>query len=287
MAAHTSTSVNPYNSVLMVHPHYFDVEYSINPYMTDAEGNLNKVDRSLAVIQWQNLKTAYERVGLKVFVLDGVENLPDMVFAANQSFPFLKNGQKSVVLSRMRSVYRQNEVQFFKKFYQQQGYEIYELSEEMSFEGNGDALIQPGTQSIWGGYGYRTDLKVYDQLARITGYHVHPLRLQSEYFYHLDTCFAILNHNTVAYVPAAFDVNGVQLIQQKFQKTIEIHETEARSFFAANCHSPDGHHVFLHPGAERFKTSLKNQGFVPVELNTSEYMKSGGSVFCMKMMVIR
>ncbi len=270
----------------MVHPQYFDIEYAINPYMTDASGNLNKVDRSLAVIQWQNLKTAYEKIGIKVFILDGAEKLPDMVFAANQSFPFIKNGRKSVILSRMRSAYRQNEVHFFKKFYQLLGYEIYELTAEMSFEGNGDALVQPGTQEIWGGYGYRTDLKIYEQVAKITGYKVHPLKLQSEYFYHLDTCFSILDHNTVAYVPSAFDKNGVKLIEQKFQRTIEIHENEALSYFAANCHSPDGRHVFLHPGAERFKTALKHHGFEPVELNTSEYMKSGGSVFCMKMMVI-
>lgn len=276
--------MNILNAVLMVHPQYFDVQYAINPYMKDDQGKLNKVDRQLAIIQWQNLKTAYERIGLQVHVLDGAEKLPDMVFAANQSFPFIKNKQKSVILSRMRSEFRQNEVAFFKKFYQTHGYEIYELSEDMHFEGNGDALIQPGTQEIWGGYGYRTDLKVYDQIAKMTGQHVNPLRLQSEYFYHLDTCFSILDQNTVAYVPEAFDADGRQLIQQKFSNTIAIHEQEARQFFAANCHCPDGQHVLLHPGAERFRTALKNQGFVPVELNTSEYMKSGGSVFCMKMM---
>lgn len=278
---------NPFNAVLMVHPQYFDVEYAINPYMKDAQGNLNKVDRQLAVIQWQNLKACYERLGLTVFALDGVEKLPDMVFAANQSFPFLKNQKKSVILSRMRSPYRQNEVQYFQQFYRRQGYEVYELETDCTFEGNGDALIQPGTQEIWGGYGYRTDLKVYDQVAKITGYKINPLKLQSEYFYHLDTCFSILDHQTVAYVPTAFDAQGVRLIKEKFSRTIEIHEKEAVDCFAANCHSPDGRHVIFHPGAERFRTALRNQGFVPVELNTSEYMKSGGSVFCMKMMVIK
>ncbi|MFN8945942.1 MAG: dimethylarginine dimethylaminohydrolase family protein [Pseudobdellovibrionaceae bacterium] len=278
---------NPFTEVLMVHPQYFDIEYAINPYMKDSAGNLNKVDRQLAVIQWQNLKTAYERIGFSVSVLDGVEKLPDMVFAANQSFPFLKGQKKSVILSRMRSEYRQKEVAYFQKFYQSKGYDIYEISNDLTFEGNGDALIQPGTNEIWGGYGYRTDLKVYDQVAKITGMKVHPLRLNSEFFYHLDTCFSILDAQTVAYVPSAFDSSAIKLIQQKFKRNIEVHEKEALDFFATNCHSPDGKHVILHPGAERFRTALKDHGFVPVELDTSEYKKSGGSVFCMKMMMIK
>ena len=45
--------------ILMASPEYFDVIYEINSHM-----NLStKVDKNLAVIQWNNLKEIYESIG--------------------------------------------------------------------------------------------------------------------------------------------------------------------------------------------------------------------------------
>lgn len=270
--------------ILMVDPKYFDVVYAINAHMTSADGQLNKVDKTLAKSQWQTLKSTYENLGFQVEVLPPVDGLPDMVFSANQSLPFWndRTGRPAVILSKMRSEFRKNEVSSFEKYYQNANYEIHHLKSNLALEGNGDALLQGKT--LWAGYGFRTDKSVYEEVQMITGFEVLPLELNNEYFYHLDTCFSILDEKTVAVVREAFLPRDFQTIQSRFKTVIEIDWMEAKDLFAGNCHSPDGRHVILHPGSQKFCNDLRKHGFEPLEINTSEYMKSGGSVFCMKMM---
>ncbi|HLM22329.1 MAG TPA: hypothetical protein VK390_12510, partial [Propionibacteriaceae bacterium] len=64
---------------LMCPPTYFDVIYSINPWMDPA----GHVDRVLAVRQWSALVDTYRATGHRVDLLEPVPGLPDMVFAAN------------------------------------------------------------------------------------------------------------------------------------------------------------------------------------------------------------
>ena len=64
---------------LMCPPTYFDVTYSINPWMDTSR----QVDRALAVRQWSALVDAYRSTGHRVDLLKPLPNLPDMVYAAN------------------------------------------------------------------------------------------------------------------------------------------------------------------------------------------------------------
>ena len=98
-------------SVLMVTPNHFDVLYVINPHM---KGNVGNIDKDLARQQWHHLKQCYEDLGFPVHIIQGQPNLPDMVFAANQSFPYVDNqNNKVVIISRMASQHRVPEVEFF------------------------------------------------------------------------------------------------------------------------------------------------------------------------------
>jgi len=271
--------------VIMVSPEYFDIEYAINPYMTTHDGSLQKIDTLKAQSQWNDLKNTYSKLGYAIEVIPGVKGLPDMVFSANQSFPFWdhKKQKPSVIMSNMRSEFRRSEVSYFEKYYSDNNYDIYHL-EKNAFEGNGDALIRPGRNQIFGGYGFRTDKSVYSEIQNITNYEVILLELKNEYFYHLDTCFSFLGENTIAIVPEAFTAEGLASLRREFSKIIEIDIEEAKGNFAGNCHCPDGKNVILHKGSEKFKKALNENGFHVFEVNTSEFMKSGGSVFCMKMM---
>src|ERR1700738_4561904 len=64
---------------LMCRPDHFEVSYAINPWMDPAEG----ADRERAIEQWEALRAAYVRLGHQVSLIDPVDGLPDMVFAAN------------------------------------------------------------------------------------------------------------------------------------------------------------------------------------------------------------
>lgn len=286
-----TTGLVPYKEVIMVHPQYFDIKYAINSHMLDANGNLNQINKQLALTQWNDLKNKFLNLNLKVHVLEASEEFPDMVFSANQSFIFkdAKTEEKKAVISNMRSNYRKKETSFFKDWYKNNHYKIFELGDESSelcFEGNGDIIPHPDFSFFWGGAGPRTDRAIYDQLNKKLNLKFEVLNLTHPDFYHLDTCFVVLDTKTCAFVPAAFSQSDAEKIKNHFHTTITITEEEAKKYFAANAFCPDGKNVVVQIGTKKFKADLKNHGFNIIEVDTSEFMKSGGSVFCMKMALI-
>jgi N-dimethylarginine dimethylaminohydrolase len=273
--------------LLMVTPEFFDVTEVLNPHMKNDLGHLNLINKENAKSQWQNLKNIYKYLGCEISVIDGQKGYPDMVFSANQCLPVYKKDKSySVILSHMAHPSRKGEVAYFKDWFNQQGYEsiALEFSESnIHFEGMGDALWHPNKTLLFGGHGFRTHPKAYDLISNAIQCEIVSIPLVDTHFYHLDTCFSILNEDVVAYVPEAFSQDTVTCIQKYFKKCIKIHRDEALSYFSGNCFCPDGKHVILQSGAKKFCDDLKLNGFSPIEVDTSEFMKAGGSVFCMKL----
>ena len=101
----------------MASPEYFDILYVINPHM---EGNIGTVNKEMAIQQWTLLKECYEQLGFPVHVIQAQPNLPDLVFTANQSFPFIDDkGAPVVIISRMASKHRAPEVEFFAEWFEE------------------------------------------------------------------------------------------------------------------------------------------------------------------------
>src|SRR5688572_897306 len=69
-------------AVLMCRPEHFTVVYRINPWMNPAM----PTDTNLALAQWQALHDTYVGLGYDVQLIDPIEGLPDMVYAANGGF---------------------------------------------------------------------------------------------------------------------------------------------------------------------------------------------------------
>lgn len=271
--------------VLLVKPTYFSVEYVINPHM---EGHIGDVDKLAAQNEWEHLKAAYEELGLYVHVEEGQRGYPDMVFCANQSLPNIsKEGKKEVIMSVMHSDQRKDEVPFIKKVYQDSSYDILHLDQSRfsDFEGMGDAIWHFKKRLIWGGFGFRSTKDVYDVISEIFKTPVIALGLIDERFYHLDTCFCVLDSTTALIYPEAFTDEGKALIYALFDTVIEASKYEAENLFACNATCPDGKNVFIQQGCVDVNQKLKDAGFKVHEFSTYEFLKSGGSVFCMKMLL--
>jgi N-dimethylarginine dimethylaminohydrolase len=101
-------------------------------------------------------------------------------------------------------------------------------------------------------------------------------------FYHLDTAICVLGPDTCMAFMGAFDEEGKALVRAMFAQVLEVTREEAMQF-ACNACSVDGETVFIQRGISRVNQELIGLGFKVREFDTSEYMKSGGSVFCMKM----
>ncbi|MCB0378787.1 MAG: hypothetical protein KDD33_09865 [Bdellovibrionales bacterium] len=271
-------------TMTMVDPEFFDVKYAINPHMTNEKGELNTIDKPKARAQWNALKNSFESLGMTVEVLAGIEGLPDMVFCANQTFPFIQSEKKSIVLSQMQSEYRQPEVQAFRSWAQSKDWETFEVK-GTNFEGMGDALWDYEGQRIFGGFGFRTHPEVYSQLERWVEQPIIALELVDDRFYHLDTCLAILGRGQAAFVEEAFSTEAIATLKGAFDVLLPVPIDEATRALACNMCCVNGRDVIIDKKAKITAEMLDFHLFEPHLVDTSEYIKSGGSVFCMKQLL--
>lgn len=269
------------NRVLMCPPEYFDVVDVKNDFM---RSNVGGVDRALAGVQWQALREAFERNGIAVELVPAVPGCEDMVFTANPAFNGRRaNGEPVCVPSRMAFPSRYREVDAHREWFASRGYTIVELPPDVTrCEGGGDAVWHPGRSLIWAAVGQRTERRAHDALAAIFGVQVLSLDLADPRFYHLDTCFCALDERTALIYPGGFTEDGLRLIRGMFDDVIVVEEEEARGSFTCNAAAFEGGIVVLQRGAPRAAEQLRERGYTVVEVETGEFMKSGGSVFCMK-----
>jgi N-dimethylarginine dimethylaminohydrolase len=271
--------------VLMVRPLHYSVDYVINPHMSD---NVGQVDKIEANNEWDLVRSLFDQIGINIHVIEDQEGLPDMVFCANQSLPFIdEDGKRHAFMSIMHADQRKDEVPYFEQWYRQHGYEVHYLDDDKisDFEGCGDAIWHTGKRLLWGGYGYRSSLEAYKTISETYDVPVLALKLVDESFYHLDTCLCVLDEHTALIYPEAFTDEGLKMIDQLFDTVIEASKYEAEKLFACNASCPDGRNVIIQQGCTDVNKNLRDNGFSVHEVSTYQFLKSGGSVFCMKMLL--
>jgi len=258
---------------LMCPPDAYDVDYVINPWM---EGNIHRSSPQAAAGQWQ----ALHRLLTENATIENITpqpGLPDMVFTANAG---LAVGPK-VVLSRFLHRERQGEEQHFRKWFEKHGFEVFELPQDLPFEGAGDALLDRHRGCLWAGYGFRSELDSHPWLARWLEIEVISLRLIDPRFYHLDTCFCPLEGGWVLYYPQAFDAYSNRLIEQRveLEKRVPVSEADAVRFA---CNAVNlGRRIFVNQMSQELHQRLTSAGFDIIETPLSEFMKSGGAAKCL------
>ena len=258
-------------AILMCRPDHFGVEYEINPWMHVA----NRVDRERAVQQWEALRRAYIELGQDLVLAEPVPGLPDMVFTANAG---VVRGDVAV-LSHFRHPERQGEESHWEKVFEAQGFEVVRPPREVSFEGAGDALFVGDT--LFAGYGFRTDREAHCLVAKALGVDVVSLELVDPRFYHLDTCFCPLNEQTVIFAPEAFSPRSARTVRKLVAHVIEV-PTHVAAGFACNAIAL-GNRVISSTAAADLGPQLHAEGFETVALPMTEFMKSGGGVRCLSL----
>jgi N-dimethylarginine dimethylaminohydrolase len=266
-------------TVLMCPPTFFDVREAKNPYA----GQM--VDRAKAQQQWEALRRALEDSGLKVELIDPVQGLEDMVFAANQIFVGqARNGEKFIVPSQMKYPSRQQEVAFYVDWFRGHGYRVIDLDLGQEYlEGHGDLLWHPDRSSIWAAYGFRSSRGGVQKLSAAMapmGFPVTPLKLVDPYCYHLDTCLCPLNLDAALIYPGAFSPPSLAAIRAGFSRIHELTREEAVQFMG-NGIVANGRFLTPHL-SDNLSRILTQEGLLPIVVETSEFEKSGGSAFCMK-----
>lgn len=264
------------DKILMCSPEHFGIKYEINPWM-----NMNiQSDNKKAMEQWQNLyKILKDDLKADVRLVPPRENVPDMVFTANAAVMY----ENKAIISRFKYKERQPEEKYFAEWFEENGYEVILLPEDMSFEGAGDALYLDGV--LYSGYAPRTDISSHTYIAELLGIRVLSLELSSKSFYHLDTCFCPLTNGYLIYYPQAFDEYANRVIEETVapEKRIMVNKEEA-SYFTCNAVNIDDT-VVTNLTTERFTKLLAEKGFKHIQTDLSEFMKAGGSSKCLTLKI--
>jgi N-dimethylarginine dimethylaminohydrolase len=270
---------NTPTGVLVCPPTYFDVVDRKNPFMTME----SPVDRELAQQQWLSLRQTFEAAGLQVHEYAAQQGAEDMVFSANPALAGLnRGGDRVAVASRMKFPSRRAEVPAIVERLMQLGYAVNSsIPPSVCFEGGGDAVWHPGRHVLYAGFGSRSDAASHQVLARVFEAEIVPLRLVDERFYHLDTALCALDAETALIVPEAFDQSGLGELQARFERLLRLELDEALSMAANAASGADGS-VIIDCAAQKTIALLKSLGYIVRTVDTSEFRKSGGSVYCMK-----
>ena len=259
---------------LMCPPTYFDVTYSINPWM-DPSG---QVDRALAVRQWSGLVDAYRSTGHRVDLLEPLADLPDMVYAANGATvvdghtlparfanPERDGGSRRRTRRGISATASCTAAETCSRQLRST------RPRAISPCCRGESL--PATAS-----GQR--LQAHRELATLTGREVISLELVDPRLFHLDLALAVLDdeRDHIAYYPEAFSQRSRRLLAELFPDALIATELDAYAF-GLNAVS-DGLHVFIPAGARQLRELLAAAGYWPISVDLSELIKGGGSVKC-------
>lgn len=258
---------------LMCRPNFYAVNYVINPWMA---GNVGRSVRRLAEEQWDGLRRMLSSCA-EVSVVDAEADLPDMCFTANAGLVY----NDWFVPARHRHRERVPEVPFFRSWAENAGFRIHDLAGRSYFEGEGDALFQPGEALLWGGYGFRTSLQVYRELSRVIEVRIKALRLVDPRFYHLDTCFCPLPGGKAVYFPHAFDTESLAEIRGHFEagNRFEVSPGDALQFV---CNAIVVGDVFISNSADdALRGKLEAWGFEVRRTSLTQFILAGGAAKCL------
>lgn len=259
-------------TILMCRPEFFTVSYRINPWMHPED----PTDTSLAVKQWEVLYQTYLDLGFEVHLVDPIEGLPDMVYAANGGF-VLDNIAYGASFTYPE---RQPEGPAYMDWFRESGFDV-KVPENIN-EGEGDFLLVGDV--ILAGTGFRSASNSHRELAELYGREVVSLELVNPSFYHLDTAIAVLDpqpgfeNPNIAYLPSAFNERGLAVLRERFPDAILVNEEDA-AVLGLNSFG-DGYNMVIASRAKDFERQLRDRGYNPIGVDLSELLLGGGGVKC-------
>ena len=266
----TTTRTSTPRHYLMCSPKHFEVSYEINPWMDVTRAT----DTARAVRQWETLRATYLAWGHTVDLIEPIPGLPDMVYAANGAT--VVDGL--VYSAKFTYPERAAEGPAYQKWFADQGFVTQTAAE--TNEGEGDILMVGDV--ILGGSGFRTAVAAHAELAALTGREVVTLELVDPHYYHLDTALAVIDSEPasplIAYYPPAFSAASQAVLAARYPDAIMASDSDAVAL-GLNAVS-DGRRVVVAPGAVDLAAQLRERGFEPFGVDTSELLKGGGGAKC-------
>ncbi|MGO4306801.1 MULTISPECIES: dimethylarginine dimethylaminohydrolase family protein [unclassified Cupriavidus] len=276
-------------TILLVAPTFYDVSYSINPWMDpDAWARDPRGMHRHAMTSFQALRDALDASGFAVEVADGAPGQPDMVFPANAAV--VLDGK--AVLARFRYPQRRGEEAPFEAIFEglrARGLidSVVTLPEGCFQEGAGDCIWDVQRGHFWAGFGPRSSREAADAMSSHFGQEVVALELATAQSYHLDVCFCPLAGGEVLYYPPAFSEASLQVIRARVPAGLRIEASvDDLRHFSVNAVNLDDH-VVMTSTTPHLRAELGQRGYRLHEVDLSPFMLSGGGAYCMTLRLDR
>ncbi len=289
-------------TILMGDPAHFRVLGGANPHTRDRFGWRKRVDRDLAVRQWQRLRDLLVDLGLRVHVIAPDPALPGLVYPANAGFRI----GDDFVLSHLVPT-RAAEASTYREVVGSLGLRPHAIPSR--FEGEADLFPAGDSYLFTFGeirrqrfapragwppwkrlYGFRSEPQALVEIGNIRPLDrpVYALRLSDERYYHGDTClcsFGPGRASLLAYRPA-LDAAGTARLDAAFgDRQLALSDRDAEIYAANSFHLElDGECLLIMPEgiSERLEDQVRSRGARVLKVDVSEFhKKGGGSVKCM------
>jgi len=257
---------------LMCPPTYFEIAYSINPWMKIE----NQVDSALAHHQWHHFVGVLRSLGDVVECVPPVAGLPDMTFSGDAGLVY----GRTFVPSNFRAAERAGEVEHYVRWFERRGYEIVRMPADVRFEGLGDVVFHEDRAVV--GHGIRSDERALPILREIVPSLdiVADVHIRDDRYFHLAMALGFIDADTIVYYPPAFDDDSVRRLERAFRCPIAIGDEDANDHFACN-NLVVGGHVLLDGCTPALRDGLAARGYTARPCPMSEFKKSGGSLRCL------
>lgn len=257
--------------ILICPPTFFDIDYEINPWMHIEQ----KVDREGVAAAYEELKNAYRSLPVELYEMTPEKGLPDMVYMADCGHVV----GDTFISASFRFPERRREAEVAQKWMQEQfNFEIKKLPDGIFFEGHGDLITAPDVYFC--GYGKRTMKEALPYLEQWLNKPVIGIELIDPWYYHLDTCFAVLTKDVAVVNPTSFTPESKAKIYNHFKTVIEA-SIEDHKILGCNLVVVDKTIIVAKGISETLKNKFTDLGFTTREVDTTEYRKGGGSVKCL------
>jgi N-dimethylarginine dimethylaminohydrolase len=269
--------------ILMCAPKYFEVSYSINPWMDPAQWQREASSLGLAARrEWKRLTHKLKHLGATIELVPPVKGLPDLVFTANAAVVM----DRVALVASFRHPERQPEAQHYERAFRElwaRGVidSVRTMPAGVILEGAGDCVWDPARQMFWTGYGPRSVRAAAGVVSETYGVDALPLELVNPSFYHMDTALAPLPRGEMMYVPSAFSEAGLREIHARVapEQRIELSDKDA-AVFCANA-VKIGDDIVMSSCSTPFRRRLEAAGYRVHPTALAAYHRSGGSAFCL------
>lgn len=219
----------------------------------------------------------------------------DLVYTANIGayLPHLKD-KNTVVISNFKSKPRRGEEIIGKQFFESLGYKTY----KPNYYFEGEAELKYLRDNIYfGGYGLRSDIRTYGELAKKFDMRILTIPLVDDYLYHLDTILFPIDNENILLGTDFVAKKDLKLIE-KYTNIIPIHKDDCYNgttnsvragraiLNATYVNHPlltDQERQFEHARVKRFQQICADTGMELVLFDLNEYDKSGAALSCMVM----